>query len=65
MKPSTSDFMIAACGAGSTTRGSPGAASPNWNARASITIVRPAASAATAMPRNFTFSCAAGVDPSQ
>ncbi len=65
MKPSTSDFMIAAWGAGRTTRGSPGAASPNWKARASRTMVSPAETAATAMPRNFTFCCAAGVEPSQ
>ena len=65
MKPSTSDFMIAACGDGSTTRGSPGAASPNWNARESITIVRPAVIAPKAMPRSLVFCWAAGVEPSQ
>ena len=33
--------MMEACGDGSTGRMSPGAASPNWNARASSTMVRP------------------------
>ena len=37
--------MIEACGEASTTRVSPGAASPNWNVRASITIVKPTAAA--------------------
>ena len=65
MKPSTSAFMMDACGEGRTTRGSPGAASPNWNACASSTMVRPAAIAAAITARNFTFSSAAGVEPSQ
>src|ERR1035438_1672821 len=65
MNPSTSAFMIDACGEASTGRKSPGSASPNWKVRASITIVRPDATAAAITPRNFTFSCAAGVDPSQ
>ena len=65
MKPSTSAFMIEACGDGSTTRVSPGAASPNWKVCASITMVSPAAIDAAITPRNFTFSCAAGVEPSQ
>ena len=65
MKPSTSDFMIEAWGDGRTTRGSPAAASPNWNAWARRTIVRAAALAESTTPRNFTFSCAAGVEPSQ
>ena len=65
MKPSTSAFMIDACGDASTGRKSPGSASPNWNVRASITIVNPAATAAAMTPRNFTFSCAEGVEPSQ
>ena len=46
MNPSTSAFMMEACGEGSTARRSPGAASPNWNARASITMVRPTATEA-------------------
>ena len=43
----------------------PGRASPNWKVRASITIVKPTATAAAITPRNFTFSCAEGVEPSQ
>ena len=65
MKPCTSACMIDACGAASTARVSPGAASPNWNACASITIVRPTAIDEAMTPRNFTRSCAAGVEPSQ
>ena len=65
MNPSTSAFMMEACGEGSTTRGSPGTASPNWKARASITMVSPTATEAAITPRNFTFCCAAGVEPSQ
>ena len=65
MKPSTSAFMMEAWGAASTARASPGTASPNWKARASSTMVRPLAAAAASTPRNFTFSCAAGVEPSQ
>ena len=57
--------MIEACGEASTARVSPGAASPNWNVCASITIVRPTATEAASTPRNFTCSCAAGVEPSQ
>ncbi len=57
--------MIEACGAGSTTRVSPGVASPNWNARASIAIVSAAAAAATTQPRNFVHCCSRGVEPSQ
>ena len=57
--------MIDACGDASTTRVSPGAASPNWNVRASITIVRAAAADAAMTPQNFTRSWAAGVEPSQ
>ena len=57
--------MIEACGAGSTTRGSPGAASPNWNARASITIVSADGDAAATTPEELHLSCAAGVEPSQ
>ncbi len=41
MKPSTIAFSADACGATSTCRMSPGAASPNWKALASSTIVRP------------------------
>ena len=65
MKPSTSAFMMEACGDGSTTRRSPGAASPNWKVCASMTMVRPAAMEAASTPRNFTFCWAAGVEPSQ
>jgi hypothetical protein len=57
--------MIDACGAASTVRVSPGAASPNWNARASSTIARPAATDAASTPRNFTRCWAAGVEPIQ
>ena len=65
MKPCTSACMIDACGAASTARVSPAAASPNWNACASITMARPAATDETMTPRNFTRSCTAGVEPSQ
>ena len=43
----------------------PGAASPNWNVRASSTMVSAAATAEARTPRNFTRSCTAGVEPSQ
>lgn len=43
MKPDTSACMMEACGAASTARESPGAASPNWKACASMTTARPAA----------------------
>src|SRR5664279_5810897 len=43
MNPSTIAFMIEACGAARTSRASPGAFSPNWNTRASMTIVSPTA----------------------
>jgi len=65
MNPTTSSFIMDACGAASTTRRSPGAASPNWKALASNTMVSPAAVAETSTPRNFTFCCSAGVEPSQ
>src|SRR5665811_1539397 len=65
MNPSTNAFMIDACGDASTGLKSPGKASPNWKVRASSTIVSPEATAAAITPRNFTFSCAAGVEPSQ
>ncbi len=65
MKPSTSAFMIEACGEASTTRVSPGAASPNWNVWASATMTRPTTTEDTRTPKNFTRSCAAGVEPSQ
>ena len=57
--------MIEACGAARTWRASPAAASPNWNAFASITMVRPTAIEEARTPQNFTFSWAAGVEPSQ
>ena len=57
--------MIEACGAASTTRASPGTASPNWKVFASSTMVSAAATAEARMPRNFTRSCTAGVEPSQ
>jgi hypothetical protein len=65
MKLSTSAFMMDAWGEASTGRGSPAMASPNWKVWASITMVSPAAAAAARTPRNLTFSCAAGVEPSQ
>ena len=65
MKPSTRARMMAACGEGRTARVSPATASPNWNALASSTMVSPAATEAAITPRNFTFSWAAGVEPSQ
>ena len=65
MKPCTSAFMIEACGAARIGRVSPAACSPNWKLTARITIASPTASADASTPRNFTFSCAAGVDPSQ
>src|SRR5579864_8089561 len=65
MNPCTSAFMIEACGEANTGRKSPGKASPNWKVRASITIVNPTAVAAAITPKNFTFSCAEGVEPSQ
>ena len=65
MKPSTSAFMMDACGAARIGRASPTAASPNWYACASMTMAKPAAMAAATTPRNFTRCCAAGVEPSQ
>ena len=65
MKPSTSAFMMEAWGEASTGLRSPATASPNWKVWASMTIVKPAAVAEAITPRNFTFSCAAGVEPSQ
>ena len=57
--------MIEACGEASTWRVSPGTASPNWNALASSMMVAATAIAETNTPRNFTFCCADGVEPSQ
>ena len=57
--------MIDACGAARIGRASPATASPNWNVSARMTIARPAVRADARTPRNFTFSCMAGVEPSQ
>src|SRR6185437_16564221 len=65
MKPSTNAFIIEACGDANTGRTSPATASPNWKVLASMLIVRPTAMADAITPRNFTFSCAAGVEPNQ
>jgi len=53
-----------ACGEGRTTRGSPGTASPNWNARASITMVRPTATDAASTPEfHFLLRRRRGTEP--
>src|SRR6266704_942327 len=57
--------MIEACGEGSTGCMFPGTASANWNPCANMTMVSDAAIAAAITPRNFTFSCDAGVEPIQ
>jgi hypothetical protein len=63
--PNRAQAMMAAWGEASTTRVSPGAASPNWKTLASTAMVRPTAIAEAITPKNFTRSWAAGVEPSQ
>src|SRR5215469_11306941 len=65
MNPETTAFSAEAWGATRTWRGSPGTASPNWNALASRMMVNPAVMADAITAMNFTLCWAAGVEPTQ
>ncbi len=65
MNPSTSAFMMEACGEARTGRMSPGEGFAELEGMGQHADGEADGDGAAATPRNFTFSCAAGVDPSQ